>query len=60
MELYFTAFGLMFLFEGVFLFLMPQEWRDSAQRMSAYSNERLRKIGLASALVGAGIIYLLR
>ena len=52
------AFCLMLVLEGVIPFLYPQRWRNMVQQLATIDNRMLRIIGLASMLIGTGLLYL--
>ncbi|MEH6650755.1 MAG: DUF2065 domain-containing protein [Motiliproteus sp.] len=53
------AFCLMLVLEGVVPFLYPQRWRNMVQQLAVIDNRMLRIIGLASMLIGTGLLYLI-
>lgn len=53
------AFCLMLVLEGVIPFLYPQRWRNMVQQLAMIDNRILRIIGLASMLIGTGLLYLI-
>lgn len=54
---FFMAFALMLVLEGLLPFLAPALWRDTFRRILLLSDGQIRFFGLASML--AGIILLL-
>jgi len=59
-QYFFTAIGLLFVFEGLLPFLSPRFWRRVMQQMMAQSDRGLRVFGLLSMLIGLLIIYCMR
>ncbi len=57
--LFWTALGLVFIFEGVLPFVFPQLWRQMMQQAMQLPESGLRMMGLASLLIGTAIILLL-
>jgi uncharacterized protein len=57
-ELFFIGVALVFIFEGMLPFLSPRIWRRVMQQMMMQSDRALRIFGLASMLVGVGLLYL--
>ncbi|MEH6824303.1 MAG: DUF2065 family protein [Motiliproteus sp.] len=54
------AFCLMLILEGVIPFLYPQRWRNLVQQLADLDQQTLRLIGLASMLIGTGLLYVVR
>ena len=54
---FFMAFALMLVLEGLLPFLAPALWRDTFRRILQLSDGQIRFFGLASML--AGIVLLL-
>lgn len=54
------AFCLMLVLEGIIPFLNPGRWRRLVVTMARVSDRQLRMMGLASMLVGAGLLYLFK
>lgn len=54
------AIGLVLVLEGLLPFLTPQLWRRVMQQMFMQSDRALRAFGLASMLLGLGLVYLFR
>lgn len=59
-QLFFTALGLVFVFEGMMPFLIPRFWRRMMQQMIIQHDRSLRIFGLVSMLLGLGVLYLTR
>ena len=57
-SLFITAIGLLFVFEGVLPFLSPMFWRRIMHNMLVQSDQTLRMMGLASMLIGLGLVYI--
>ena len=53
------ALCLVLVLEGILPFLCPQQWRSAIMSLAWLSEPRLRLIGLASMLLGTGLLYLL-
>ena len=58
--IFFTALGLLFVFEGILPFLSPRIWRWLLQKVFIQSDSAVRMTGLVSMLVGLLIVYLAR
>ncbi|MBB3167250.1 DUF2065 domain-containing protein [Simiduia aestuariiviva] len=54
------AFCLMLVLEGIIPFLNPGRWRGLVATMATVSDRQLRIMGLASMLVGAGLLYFIK
>ncbi len=54
------ALCLMLVLEGIMPFLRPTRWRGMVARMAMVSDTQLRYMGLASMLIGAGLLYLIK
>lgn len=55
-SVFFTALGLLFVFEGIMPFLSPRAWRQIMLQMLAMHDRGLRITGLISMLIGALIV----
>jgi uncharacterized protein YjeT (DUF2065 family) len=55
-----TAFGFLFVFEGILPFLSPSSWRRTIAQMMLLSDRTLRIIGLISMLMGLCLVTLAR
>lgn len=55
-----TAFALMLVLEGAMPLLAPRIWRETFQRMVAFSDGQLRFVGLASMLGGLLLLLITR
>lgn len=53
------AFCLMLVLEGIIPFLYPTRWRSLVASLAQVSDSQLRTMGLASMLIGVGLLYLL-
>ena len=52
-----VAVCLVLVIEGIVPFLYPRRWRDMAQAMASVDNRTIRLVGLASMVVGTGLLY---
>jgi uncharacterized protein YjeT (DUF2065 family) len=52
-----TAFGLMLIFEGLFPFLSPDEWRKKMAQLLALHDGQIRFFGLACVLGGVILLW---
>ena len=59
-DLLLLAFGLMFVFEGLFPFISPKSWRETFKRLIELKDGQLRFMGLISLAAGIVLIYLSR
>lgn len=59
-DLLLLAFGLMFVFEGLFPFISPKSWRETFKRLIELKDGQLRFMGLISLVAGIVLIYLSR
>lgn len=50
------ALGLMLILEGLLPFFSPERWRDVFERAAKLSDGQLRFLGLASLVMGCGIL----
>ncbi|WP_456414214.1 DUF2065 domain-containing protein [Thiolapillus sp.] len=55
-----AAFALMLVLEGILPFLNPQRFRNMLRMLDEMDDAMVRRIGLASMLVGLGLLYLVR
>jgi uncharacterized protein YjeT (DUF2065 family) len=55
-----TALCLVLVIEGVLPFLSPRSWRGMVAKLALSDDRSLRLAGLASMLLGAGLLYLVR
>lgn len=53
-----SAFALMLVFEGLMPFVAPATWREAFRRMIELSDGQIRFIGLASMIVGLGLLFI--
>lgn len=51
------AFCLMLVIEGMIPFLYPSRWRQLVARLALVEDRQLRRLGLASMVIGAGLLY---
>lgn len=54
------ALCLMLVLEGIMPFLYPGRWRRLVATLAMVNDRQLRIMGLASMLLGAGLLYLIR
>jgi len=52
------AFALMLVLEGAMPFMAPRVWRQTFQRMVAFSDGQLRFVGFASMLAGLLLLFI--
>lgn len=57
-EEFLKALALLMVIEGILPFLSPDKWRNWMQQVTHLPNQALRIVGLASMLLGAGLLYL--
>ncbi|HCH32129.1 MAG: DUF2065 domain-containing protein [Oceanospirillaceae bacterium] len=55
-----VAFCLMLILEGILPFLYPQRWRKLVVQLAQISDRHMRLLGLASMLLGLGLLLLVR
>lgn len=53
------AFCFVLVLEGILPFLYPRRWRAAAHGLAGLKDRQLRLMGLASMLLGTGLLYLL-
>jgi uncharacterized protein len=54
------ALCLMLVLEGIMPFLYPGRWRRLVATLAMVNDRQLRIMGLASMLLGAGLLYLIK
>ena len=54
------AFCLMLVLEGVMPFIAPARWRNVAEMLAQVNDKTMRIIGLASMVIGAGLLFVLK
>jgi uncharacterized protein YjeT (DUF2065 family) len=54
------AFCLMLVIEGIIPFLYPRRWRSLVETLAEVDDRALRYMGLASMVLGTGLLYLIR
>ncbi|RYZ51265.1 MAG: DUF2065 domain-containing protein [Sphingobacteriales bacterium] len=54
------ALCLMLVLEGIIPFLYPGRWRSLVVRLAIISDRQLRIMGLASMIIGVGLLYILK
>jgi uncharacterized protein YjeT (DUF2065 family) len=52
------AFALMLVFEGLMPFFSPSLWRAAFERALRMTDGQIRFMGLASMLIGLGLLFL--
>jgi uncharacterized protein YjeT (DUF2065 family) len=57
-SVFFMAFALMLVLEGLLPFLAPALWRDTFRRILQLSDGQIRFFGLASMLTGIVLLWL--
>jgi len=55
-----VAFALLLVVEGLLPFVAPRFWRETFRRLTELTDGQLRFVGLASIVVGALFLLLLR
>jgi len=59
MQTTFVALALMLVLEGLLPFLSPPSWRAFMRRVGTLSDGQIRFFGLASIVVGLGLLLLI-
>ena len=54
-----VAFCLVLVIEGIMPFLYPTRWKEMVLIVSTIDEKTMRIIGLASMLLGTGMLYLI-
>ncbi|RPH07536.1 MAG: DUF2065 domain-containing protein [Alphaproteobacteria bacterium TMED93] len=57
---FFVAVGLVFIFEGMILFISPKRLKQILKLIDEYSEKKIRLIGLFSITIGLIIISIIR
>jgi uncharacterized protein YjeT (DUF2065 family) len=57
-SVFWAAVALMLVLEGLFPFLSPGGWRQMFSRLLQLNDGQLRFFGLASILIGLGLLWL--
>lgn len=57
MEEFLKALALIMVIEGILPFLSPDKWRNWMQQVARVPSLSLRILGLASMLLGVGLLY---
>lgn len=52
------AFALMLVLEGLLPFVAPATWRETFRRVTELADGQIRFIGLASMILGLGLLFL--
>ena len=60
MQSLWVAFALLLVIEGLLPFVAPRLWRETFRRLTELTDGQLRFVGLASIVVGALFLLLLR
>ena len=60
LETFLQAVCLVLILEGVIPFLSPSRWRKLVAQLATISDKQLRLIGLASMLIGAGALFIIK
>jgi len=55
-----TAFCLMLILEGMIPFLYPDRWKNVVKKLAEVDSRSMRMMGLASMLIGALSLYMVR
>jgi len=53
------ALCLVLVIEGIVPFLYPRRWREMVMMLSEIDDKTMRAVGLASMLLGTGLLYLI-
>jgi len=53
------ALCLVLVIEGILPFLYPRRWREMVMMLSEIDDKTMRIVGLASMLLGTGLLYLI-
>lgn len=56
--LFWAGLALMLVFEGLFPFISPAGWRQTFHKLLELRDGQLRFFGLASILIGLGLLWL--
>ena len=54
------AFCLMLVLEGIMPFLAPARWRNMASYLATIDDRAMRRVGLISMLIGAGLLFVIK
>ena len=57
---FFVALGLVFIFEGMILFISPKRLKQLLKMINNFSEKKIRLIGLFSITIGLIIISIIR
>lgn len=60
MDLFFLAFGLLLVFEGISVAAFPTAARRAADLLAVTPDRTLRIVGLVVAVLGIGLIWIVR
>jgi len=53
------ALSLVLVIEGILPFLYPARWKELVVKIADVDDKTMRLIGLASMLIGTGLLYLI-
>lgn len=54
-----VALCLVLVIEGIIPFLYPRRWREMVMMLAEIDDRTMRIVGLASMVVGTGLLYLI-
>lgn len=57
---FFVAVGLVFIFEGMILFISPKRLKQILKLIDEYTEKKIRLIGLFSIMIGLIILSIIR
>ncbi|MBV68341.1 MAG: hypothetical protein CMJ08_00880 [Pelagibacterales bacterium] len=57
---FFVALGLVFIFEGMILFISPKRLKQLLKMINDFSEKKIRLIGLFSITIGLIVISIIR
>ncbi len=57
---FFVALGLVFIFEGMILFISPKRLKQLLKMINNFSEKKIRLIGLFSITIGLIVISIIR
>ena len=60
MDYFFTALGLMLIFEGIPYFICPEKMLSMLKQLEELSPQQLRIFGLVSMVIGLAVCYIVR
>ena len=59
-DVWLTALALVLVIEGVLPFMAPRLWRQTFQQLVQMTDGQIRFAGLASMLIGAAMVFLVK